>query len=50
VLRKGVVGRWGSVQVKYMIWLELKYGSALRSTADVKYKGLRGHIRSRFRR
>ncbi len=40
-----VVGRWGSVEANYMIWLELKHGAALRSAAAVVYPGLADEIR-----
>ncbi len=39
------VGRWGSVDVDYMIWLELKHGSALRSAGDATYPKLIDRIR-----
>lgn len=42
-------GIWGSQDVNYMIWLELKHGSALRAAADRIYPRLAGHIREAFR-
>lgn len=39
-----VVGEWGSADVDYMIWLELKHGSALRNAADNNYHTLAGRI------
>ena len=41
-----VRGTWGSADVDYMIWLELKHGSALRGAADQIYPRLAGHIKS----
>jgi len=38
------VGLWGSVNVKYFIWLELKYGAALRRAADRVYPKLKHNI------
>jgi len=43
-----MVGRWGSMNVDYVIWLEIKNGSFLRSAAGVKYPLLTGEIRKRF--
>ena len=43
---KNVRGTWGSADVDYMIWLELKHGSALRSAADKEYPRLRDHIQA----
>ncbi len=40
-----IVGRWGSIGVDYMIWLELKHGSALRSAGDATYPKLIDRIR-----
>ena len=40
-----VEGRWGSMGVGYMIWLELKNGSALRTSADRNYPALAGRIK-----
>ena len=40
-----ITGLWGSAQVHYMIWLELKHGSALRRSADVNYKNLHKYIK-----
>ena len=44
-----VRGVWGSPDVDYMIWLELKHGSALRSSADKTYPRLQRHIKEAFR-
>ena len=41
----GAAGIWGSVDVDYMIWLELNRGSALRTAGDRVYKKLAGYIR-----
>ena len=43
-----VRGIWGSADVDYMIWLELKHGSALRMAADANYPKLNAHIREAF--
>lgn len=40
-----IVGYWGSVNVVYMLWLEIKHGSALRTSASVNYKNLARNIR-----
>lgn len=40
------VGLWGSIGVNYMIWLELKHGSALRSAGDATYSNLADRIRA----
>ena len=40
------VGLWGSIGVDYMIWLELKHGSALRSAGDATYSNLTDRIRA----
>lgn len=40
-----IFGVWGSADVDYMIWLELKNGSALRNAADVIYPSLAGRIK-----
>ena len=40
-----VRGTWGSADVNYMIFLELKHGSALRGAADRNYPKLKDHIR-----
>lgn len=45
---KYIVGVWGSVGFKYVLFLELYHGSFLRSAADAKYKNLAGHIKSRL--
>lgn len=39
-----VFGLWGSVNVNYFIWLELKYGAALRHAADIVYPRLKRNI------
>ena len=44
-----VVGLWGSRNVLYMLWLELKHGSALRSSAAVNYPKLAENIRKHFK-
>lgn len=48
--RKGVLGRWGSQGVNYVIWLELKYGSFLRNAASAVYPKLTARIRQHFAR
>lgn len=46
----GVVsGLWGSAQVHYFIWLELRYFT-LRRSADVNYPNLGRFIQAAFRR
>ena len=40
-----IVGLWGSRNVLYMLWLELKHGSALRNAAAVTYPNLAANIR-----
>lgn len=45
-VRHQIVGIWGSVDVDYMIWLELKHGSALRGAADAEYPSLTANIRA----
>ena len=40
-----VVGIWGSKDVDYMIWLEIKHWSALRSAADRIYPNLTQNIK-----
>lgn len=45
---KEVIGRWGSRGVHYMIWLEIKHGSALRNAADVEYPKLAARIKRAF--
>lgn len=44
-----IVGLWGSRNVLYMLWLELKHGSALRSSAAVNYPKLAANIRKHFK-
>lgn len=39
-----VRGLWGSVDVDYMIYLEIWHGSALRRAADSNYPGLADYI------
>lgn len=46
---KHVVGVWGSTGINYVIWLEFKQGSFLRTAGDAVYPRLRGHIRSRLK-
>jgi len=45
---RGAVGRWGSMGVLYMIFLEILHGSALRTSADRNYPSLarriKGHL------
>ena len=43
--RGGVAGLWGSVDTNYMIWLEIKHGSALRNAADRTYPMLAETVR-----
>ena len=43
-----IVGLWGSRNVLYMLWLELKHGSALRNSAAVNYPKLAANIRKHF--
>lgn len=45
-----VRGLWGSASVVYMIWLELKHGSALRASADATYPRLKQYLREEFNR
>lgn len=45
-----VRGRFGSFDVAYMIWLELKHGSALRRAADVEFPALGDRIREAYQR
>lgn len=40
-----VVGVWGSVDVNYVIWLEVSRGSFLRTSADRNYKNLSAYIK-----
>lgn len=42
-------GVWGSVDVNYVIWLELKHGSFLRNSADKHHKNLGARIRRRLK-
>lgn len=42
---RGAVGRWGSRNVIYMLWLEIKHGQALQQAASVVYPRLSGNIR-----
>lgn len=44
-----VEGRWGSKGTNYMIWLELKYGGALRAAAAIIYPRLGDNIRKFFK-
>lgn len=41
-----IKGKWGSMGIFYMIWLELNHGSALRSSADRNYPSLKGRIKA----
>jgi len=43
--RSGYVGRWGSRNVVYMLWLEIKHGMALQHAASVIYPRLAGNIK-----
>ena len=43
-----VIGLWGSQNVNYVIWLELKHGSYLRNAASVEYPKLAGLIAKNF--
>lgn len=45
---RGYVGRWGSRNVVYMLWLEIKYGRALQQAASVIYPRLTGNIKKAF--
>lgn len=45
----GTSGEWGSTGVNYMIFLEVKHGSALRSATRV-YRNLKRYIREEFQR
>ncbi len=40
-----IAGRWGSMGVEYVLRLELRHGSFLRTAADVVYPRLPGHIK-----
>lgn len=40
-----IVGVWGSTGVNYVIWLELKQGSFLRSAGDAVYPKLKENIK-----
>jgi predicted small metal-binding protein len=44
-----LVGRWGSMDVPYMLVLEFKHGRALIRAADATYKELPKTIRKRLR-
>jgi len=44
---ENIVGRWGSRGVSYMIWLELKHGSALRSAKDIWHPKLKAEVERR---
>ncbi len=48
--RGDLVGIWGSVGVKYVIYLEYKRGSFLRGAKDVIYPRLTGHINSKMKK
>lgn len=45
-----VRGLWGSAAVHYVIWLELKHGSFLRSAAAATYPKLKDYIKEAFAR
>ena len=45
----GVVGRWGSQGVRYMLPLEVNHGAALRSAADNQYPSLKRRIQGHLR-
>ena len=49
-LGRAIRGLWGSAGVNYMIWLELKHGSALRRAGDGIYPRLLGHIKEALKR
>lgn len=42
---KATVGKWGSVNVNYMLPLEIFHGSALRNAADAEYPKLMARIK-----
>lgn len=42
---KFVIGRWGSLGVNYVIWLEVKHGSFLRNAASICYPKLNENIK-----
>ncbi len=44
-----IIGIWGSVGVLYVIYLEFKSGSFLRTAGDAIYPRLLGHIRSKLK-
>ncbi len=43
-----VVGIWGSAGVNYVLWLELKHGSFLRSSADRNKASLKDRIKANY--
>ena len=43
------VGKWGSVNVKYMLPLEIFHGSALRNASDAEYPKLASRIKKAFK-
>ena len=47
---KGFFGLWGSKNVSYMIWLELKYGGALRTAAAKIYSNLPTNVKKHLGR
>lgn len=47
--RDGLVGRWGSQGVRYMLPLEVKRGAALRSAADNTYPTLSRRIKEHLK-
>lgn len=44
----GYSGQWGSAECDYMVWLELKHGSALRNAADILYPQLEARVAAHF--
>lgn len=41
-----IVGKWGSIGIFYMLFLEFIHGSALRRSADRNYPTLKGRIKA----
>lgn len=41
-----IVGKWGSIGIVYMLFLEFIHGSALRTSADRNYPTLMGRIKA----
>ena len=46
---KGFFGLWGSKNVVYFIWLELKHGGALRTAAAKGYTNLAANIKKHLK-